>query len=129
MANVIRYRSEAIRVKITVKVNDVAVDLTTYSGIIFILYYKNSQVLAKYSRDVLATYDNTNFKVIDAANGRFDILVQPSVTLPAYLDEVKGEIQVQKVDTDWESNTWRKILGGIEIFKFQEAFSKSAGIA
>lgn len=129
MANEIRYRSDAIRIKCTLKVNDVAVNLTDYSGIVFILYYKQNVVLEKYSRDVLAGYNNADFKVIDAPSGRFDILVQPSISLIAYGDELKGEIQVQKADADWENGVWRKIKDNITLFRIQDAKSKETPVS
>lgn len=132
MSFITKYRSESIAIHVTVKVNGVAVDLSLYSNIAFVVYYKNNQVLAKYSRETLTGYDTANFQVIQAGSGvsitdkgRFDILIQPSVSLPANLDEVRGEINVQKVDARWEDGFWKKIKSGIVLFQISDAFTKA----
>ncbi len=114
---------------VTVKVNDVVADLNGYTGIVFIVYVESGKVLQKYSRDVLAGHDSTNFKVIDAAAGRFNIIIQPSITLTANTDDYKGEIQVQKADADMELSTWKKIAGDITLFRLKDAKSKNTGVA
>lgn len=119
-----RYRSEAIRVKVTVTVNGEAADLTDYSNIIAWLYYDNSQPLAKYSRETLAGHDTENFVVIDSAAGRFDILIQPSVTIPANTDVLRMEVQVQKDDEDWEEDTWRRIAD-VEVLRLKDSKTKN----
>lgn len=124
MATEIRYRSETIRVKVTLTVDGVAADLDDYVNIIFILYYQTNAFIRKFSREVVATYDSDNFMVIDAATGRFDILIQPSVSLPASLENVRGEILVKKTDADWEDNLSRTIVSGIELFKMRNAQTK-----
>lgn len=124
-----RYRSESIRVKVTVLVNAVVSDLSLYSGIVVMLYYDNNQVLAKYSRDVLTGYDNTNFVIIDNAAGRFDILIQPSVTIPSNADEIKMEVLVQKSDALWESSTWRRIVSDVTVLRLKDSKTKNVGLA
>jgi hypothetical protein len=124
-----RYRSESIRVKVTVLVNAVVSNLSLYSGIVVMLYYDNNQVLAKYSRDVLTGYDNTNFVIIDNAAGRFDILIQPSVTIPSNADEIKMEVLVQKSDALWESSTWRRIVSDVTVLRLKDSKTKNVGLA
>lgn len=124
MATATRYRSEAIRVKVTVTVNNVAANLALYSGIVAWLYYDNSQILEKYSRDVLTDHDNTNFIVIDSAAGRFDILIQPSLTIPQNVDIIKMEVQVQKDDALWEDDTWRRIASDVIVVQLKDAKTK-----
>ncbi len=125
----VRYKGETTTIKVTVKVNDVVADLNGYTGIVFIVYVESGKVLQKYSRDVLAGHDSINFKVIDAAAGRFNIIIQPSITLTANTDDYKGEIQVQKADADMELSTWKKIAGDITLFRLKDAKSKNTGVA
>lgn len=125
MAATIKYRSESIRLKVTLTVGGVAVDLDDYSGIVVVLYYDKNQVLASYSRDAVEGYNNDDFIVINAASGRFDILVQPSLTIPSNVDEIKMEVQVQKTDADWEDDTWRKIVSDISVLSLKDSRTKT----
>lgn len=129
MATEIRYRGETLRFQITLTTGGVAVNLDDYSGIIAVLYYDKNQVIQSYSRDTLAGYDNDNFVVVNASTGRFDILLQPSVSIPANIDLIKMEIQVQKVDTDWEDERWRKIVSDITVVSLKDSRTKSTPVA
>lgn len=131
-ATITRKRGETIRLKITVTVNDVAQDLTQYSGILFIIYYKTNKVFAKYSREELEGYNSDDFEVIQAGTGeditdmgRFDIHIQQDLTLTANQDAVLGEIKVKMEDDDWDDGVWHRIKDGIELFTFQDSKTKA----
>lgn len=106
--------------------NAVPINLTTETeGILVYFYYKNSEVLEKYSRDAKAGFNNTDFEVTDAANGEFTIHLQSSKTVSANDGEILAEVKVKQTDADFADNLFRSIIKDAELFTIKDALSKS----
>jgi len=106
--------------------NKVAINPTTGTeGILVYFYYRSGLVLEKYSRDVRAGFNNTDFEVTDAGNGKFTIHIQSALTEPANEGEVLVEVKVQQPDTDFTNNTFHSIINDTEVFTLVDNLSKS----
>ena len=84
--------------------------LTDYSNIIFYFYnVKSGTCLAKYSMVALSGYDTANVVQVDIPGGELMVKIQASVTLPSELGQYYLEIKRLIIDTDMDSNVFKKI--------------------
>lgn len=118
------YKGEDKAINLTVKDGGVAVDLdATYDGILCYLYYYTGDILAKYSKNALAGFDDLT--VTDSANGVFQVKLQSATTKTAKPGEIYAEIKTQASDIAYDSSSFHTIVNDIEIGKIIDSNSKN----
>ena len=79
-------------------------NLNDLTNVVVLIIDSGGNVLEKYSREVLAGFNNTDFDVTNAILGEFSINMRRSVTLTACTGTLKFEIKVSETNVDFTSN-------------------------
>src|SRR5688572_26541520 len=110
------YRGDDKKITLTLKDKlGVAINLTTLSGYLVILYNKlNNTVVQKYSKNVATGYKT--ILELDSVNGIIQVNLQSSDTSPLNVNtEIDCEIKTQKVDAAFDELTFHTLKRGVEI--------------
>jgi hypothetical protein len=100
-----------------------AVDITSLSGLIILLYgKKNGSILNKYSLDTIEGYDGIT--VVSEIEGKVKFIVGHDKTKLAELDEYIIEIKIQQDDADYPEGKKHITKKGV-FGKFVESKTKS----
>ena len=88
-----------------------------------IIIYQGLKILAKYSLNILTGYETID--VTNSALGIFEINLKRDALLNANINEVKAEIKIQELNTDFTDNKLFTIAREIEIDILGDTLSKN----
>jgi len=109
-----------ITFRLTDSATGLPIVLSSLTGIILVLYYKDSiEVLSKYSLNALTGYET--LVITDSVEGRFKIRLKRAVTKLANEGVIHAEVLEENTNADFESSKFRTIRNGIEVGRLQKS--------
>ena len=104
-----------------------AINLNNLANVVVLLVDSGGNLLEKYSKEVLSGFNHTDFKVINAILGEFNINMRRAVTLTACTGTMYFEIKIAETNVEFASNEYYSIAQE-NIFSVVQSKSKSMAI-
>lgn len=115
---------ESKNVRFTLTKNSVPLNPDTGTdGILVYFYYKNLELLEKYSRDARAEFNNTDFEVTDGPAGQFTLHVQEDVSVGVEKGDILAEVKIQETDVKFPTGFYSVIKDAF-VFEIVPSLSK-----
>jgi len=88
------------------------IPLTDYENIVVWFEDSGGNIIEKYSREVLADHNNTDFIIVSNPLGQFKIKMRRDITITACVGVMKVEIKSAFTNADYTDSEYRSIAHG-----------------